>query len=314
MSSTVISVVVVAHNQGPYLVAALDSILKQTLSINKIEVVMVDDASTDATAEIMHAYAEQHFPNAVVQSVDYRNVGLTRQFSLGLISSPYVMFLDGDDLLAFDACESLLDNAMANSADFLFSPVKNFHGDDVDRRISAFTISAYAVSSEKMLEMLFEHQKYKGHLPGCLFSRELIEKVNFSALPCYEDLKVAPDLIGRARCIVMLDRSLYYYRQREGSTSRAIGNEKALIMLNLLKDFGDLHLTARQRIFYHALLVRQCIILLDNVHDLNLKAFTLMRELFDKIPARVFLLSLLVRASLKRKYFQFRSEIKRGFQ
>ncbi len=111
-----ISVIIPVYNIERYIGKCLDSIVGQTLK--EIEIIVVDDGSTDDSSRIIDRYARTdsrivaiHKTNGGVVSA--RNCGIAQATGL------YILFVDGDDHLAPDACERLLRKAQATSADMV---------------------------------------------------------------------------------------------------------------------------------------------------------------------------------------------------
>ena len=105
-----VSVIVPVYNIEQYIGKCLDSIIGQTLK--EIEIIVVDDGSTDDSSRIIDRYARTdsrivaiHKTNGGVVSA--RNCGIAQATGL------YILFVDGDDHLAPDACERLLRKAQA---------------------------------------------------------------------------------------------------------------------------------------------------------------------------------------------------------
>lgn len=111
-----VSVIVPVYNIEQYIGKCLDSIIGQTLK--EIEIIVVDDGSTDDSSRIIDRYARTdsrivaiHKTNGGVVSA--RNCGIAQATGL------YILFVDGDDHLAPDACERLLRKAQATSTDMV---------------------------------------------------------------------------------------------------------------------------------------------------------------------------------------------------
>mgnify|MGYP000914862092 CR=1 FL=1 len=101
-----LSVVVPAWNAGKYLRETLDCLLNQTLK--NIEVVIVDDGSTDNTGEIAREYASRETPGVFFQTIFQPNAGVSAARNRGLeaASGEYILFLDSDDLLTQNSLEA----------------------------------------------------------------------------------------------------------------------------------------------------------------------------------------------------------------
>jgi glycosyltransferase involved in cell wall biosynthesis len=118
-----ISIVVPVFNANHDLPFAVESILNQTMDLEDIEVVFVDDASTDNSLEIINKYCED-YSNFKVYSLD-ENVGAAygpRNFGLKHACGEFVMFLDSDDQFHPEACETLYHEIKDNdNVDIVFA-------------------------------------------------------------------------------------------------------------------------------------------------------------------------------------------------
>ena len=98
-----VSVVIAAYNVENYIAETLNSVISQTLK--DIDIVVVDDCSTDKTFEIISKYAELDNRIKVVRHEVNKSVNISRITGLENCSGDYVMYIDGDDTLIKNACE-----------------------------------------------------------------------------------------------------------------------------------------------------------------------------------------------------------------
>jgi glycosyltransferase involved in cell wall biosynthesis len=94
---TRISVVIPCHNSAPWLLETLASVVNQTLPA--LEIVLVDDGSTDDTAAIIDDAVAKH-PSVMRAALDNRGVAAARNLGISMASGEYIMPLDADDLIA----------------------------------------------------------------------------------------------------------------------------------------------------------------------------------------------------------------------
>lgn len=115
-----ISIVIPCYNAAQYLDLCMEQILGQTIGIENIEIILVDDASTDngATLNLIMEY-EKKFPNEIIAIPLEQNLrqGGARNVGISYASGEYLMFCDADDWLALDAMEILYNTAKAENAD-----------------------------------------------------------------------------------------------------------------------------------------------------------------------------------------------------
>ena len=101
-----VSVVVPCYNAAVYLDKCMEQLIKQTIGIENIEIILVDDASTDdgATWELIMEY-EREFPDTVIAIQLEQNMrqGGARNVGISYAGGEYLMFCDADDRLAFEA-------------------------------------------------------------------------------------------------------------------------------------------------------------------------------------------------------------------
>lgn len=116
-----LSVVIPVYNVEEYLEKAIESLEKQTIGFNNLEVILVNDGSKDRSCDIIDYYANKysniikiHLPESSGAAGKPRNEGLK------IASAKYVMFLDPDDYFTDDACEELYNSIDHNNSDMVF--------------------------------------------------------------------------------------------------------------------------------------------------------------------------------------------------
>ena len=120
------SLIIPCHNNSGYIVRCLSSIKNQTFDLSKVEVIAIDDASTDGSADILEAFGEKWIPNFTLVKNDKNvGVGATRNAGLGHATGKYVFYIDCDDSITEKALERI-DAALvkANDPDVAFIPFR----------------------------------------------------------------------------------------------------------------------------------------------------------------------------------------------
>jgi len=133
-----VSVVMPTHNYGRYISRAIDSVLSQQ-GVN-VELIVVDDGSTDDTAEVLASYGERLRP------FRQENQGAPTARNLGLqkATGKFVVFLDSDDWLLKDALRSRLDYLRGHSeCDWVYGPCIYYdeQGNDVTKQFESFAFA-----------------------------------------------------------------------------------------------------------------------------------------------------------------------------
>lgn len=244
-----LSVIVPVYNMAGdgKLAYCMDSLVRQTLQ--DLEIIAVDDASTDDSLEILRAY-EQRFPGRVkvVASPENRRQGGARNLGLDIAQGRYVGFLDSDDWAAPDMFEAMLHLADETGADVVGCDLCLVHEHTM--------IPTKGIGSNDQEQVgRMDHDKRASHLlkPGSvvtkIYAREIFEKpkFRFPENMQYEDNASFVALCMRMKQFAYLPQPKYFYYQREGSTTHSISMrqcedrmESMRIMLRYAKENGAL--------------------------------------------------------------------------
>ena len=130
MSASLVSIVIPCYNAAPWLPAALDSALAQTH--RPLEIIAVDDGSTDATPAILADYAARH--PGILRVLTQPNRGQCAAANAGLAVSNghYIKFFDADDLLSPDAVAAQLSALARKPRHLAYGAWARFHADPAD--------------------------------------------------------------------------------------------------------------------------------------------------------------------------------------
>lgn len=118
-----VSVIIPVYNVEKYLRKCLDSVINQTLK--DIEIICVDDGSTDGSGKILDEYAQK---DERIKVIHQKNQGLacSRNNAMKIAQGEYILFLDSDDYIREDTCEILFKQALAHNLDMLSFSGINF--------------------------------------------------------------------------------------------------------------------------------------------------------------------------------------------
>ncbi len=111
-----ISIIIPAYNIESYISKCLDSILNQDVNKDQIEIIVVDDGSTDKTPEIIDRYAADHEFIRVIHKSN-GGVSAARNDGIAVARGEYIFFFDGDDFQETETCRELVDIADENDTD-----------------------------------------------------------------------------------------------------------------------------------------------------------------------------------------------------
>ena len=216
-----ISVIVPVYNVEEYLEECLESIQHQTYT--DIEVILVNDGSTDTSKEICERFCQI---DSRFRLINQENQGQSVARNRGVEESvgQYIMFVDSDDVINTNVLEVLLP----------------YMKTDVDMVECRLTINKEEFNLTKPSTIAFEGN-YKEAILNCiaikevkfcaftkLYRREIVEKIPFLEGYIYEDVFTGINYLKYIRKIIVVDFIGYYYRIRPNSTMTKPFNEKDL--------------------------------------------------------------------------------------
>jgi glycosyltransferase involved in cell wall biosynthesis len=220
-----VSVIIPTYNRAEYVNDAIECILNQTYS--NIEIIVVDDGSTDHTQETLKKYSNAKNFRYIYQ--ENRGPAGARNSGLRTSEGEYIQFLDSDDLITPDKIQLQVDYMKEHpDCDIIYSDVRFFHGNDHEHLFNRHL--------EFFSDNIFENIIYKVFIVihSALIRRRVIEKIG----PFDEALKRGedPDFWIRASLAGMKfdyhDKPLALYRIHDIQVSKSrIENRKTLIKI-----------------------------------------------------------------------------------
>lgn len=252
-TSPKISIVIPCYNVSSYLERCWNSLKAQTIGIDSLECIFVNDGSTDdgKTWEKLKEI-ELDAPNSVMIVNLDENVGLGEARNIGIshASGEYLEFLDADDELPPYTCQRLYDIATQNDADIIQFNHLYILGDQKRSSGSSAENKLYSIVSKEDRVPFLNATKVTYGCTNKLYKMSLIHEaeVKFPAHVKYEEPLFVYPLFLYARKIYLLNEELYYYYLREGSIVTSEIGKKILdhpnVQLMLLE-----YLLARQSLF-----------------------------------------------------------------
>ena len=122
---SLVSVIMPVYNAQSYLCEAVESVLTQSLS--SLELICIDDGSTDGSLSILQAYAAED-KRVVVLQQQHAYAGAARNKGISQARGDYIAFLDADDVMEANYLQALLAKAMETQADMVVSPYSSWQG------------------------------------------------------------------------------------------------------------------------------------------------------------------------------------------
>ena len=217
MSTPLISVIVPVYNAEKYLCKCIESIQDQTYS--KLEIVLVDDGSTDSSGCICQTYAQKDARIKVIQKANGGQAS-ARNLALDQVSGEYIGFVDADDWLEPDMYERLM--KAVEQMDVPLVMCGRYNVDE--KKGTKHAIFAYPGrkywTQEEMIRRFLLTDGIDGSPCDKLIKKELVDNIRFPEGYICEDIPFIYEIIKNATGICHIGVAMYNYLQRTGSTSK----------------------------------------------------------------------------------------------
>lgn len=226
----IISIIVPVYNVELYLEKCIESIVSQTYK--NLEIILVDDGSTDTSGEICDAWAEK---DERINVIHKKNAGLgfARNSGLDVVSGEYVLYIDSDDYIATNMVETLYQKLKETGSDTVFCGLTRVFTNGIEIKVPAAYNKSFVgeeIINDVLLEMVGsepsanEDSSLYMSVWHAIYSMDIIRmhNVRFPSerqIMC-EDIMYHIDYLRYARKVTYISDCLYYYRVNPKSLSQ----------------------------------------------------------------------------------------------
>lgn len=209
----IVSVIVPVHNTAKYLEKCVDSITDQTLK--DIEIILVENASTDNSLEVCNALAEKDTRIKVLRA-DIGDPSLARNIGIDASEGKYLGFIDSDDTIAPEMYSELLSVLESESLDIVFCDFMKKYDYRSDRYVFEDSGKITLAAPNELLKLNFK-DKIPQSICTLLCKRQLFDNIRFPVGRYYEDTATTWKLILEAQKTGHIARPYYHYYRHSGS-------------------------------------------------------------------------------------------------
>ena len=252
-----ISIIVPIYNVESYLERCLQSLVGQTYS--DIEIILVDDGSTDSCPQICDKWAEN---DERIKVIHKENGGLSdaRNAGIAVATGDYIAFVDSDDWVELDYYEVLIQKLIENDADIIECGVYlvNEMGELLTQR-SAKNEILVLNRVEALQKLVMEDGVYQT-VWNKLYKRGVIQNILFEVGKYHEDEFWTYQVLDRMERMVIISSPKYYYMQRSSSImgerysiKRLDGLEARMERMQFLQKYDKLSTLTKQQLWYSLL-------------------------------------------------------------
>lgn len=208
-----ISVIVPIYNVEKYLARCVDSIVNQTYK--NLEIILVDDGTPDRCPQMCDDYAEK---DSRIKVVHKKNGGLSdaRNAGMAVATGEYISFIDSDDYVSDDFFECLLDVMNKENSDIAECSVVKFYEDNHFDEFNDDLLEKTYDAQDAMSALIAENPFHQ-HVWNKLYKTELVKDIPYAVGKLNEDEFWTYQVFGRANKVSKLNKTMYYYFQRNSS-------------------------------------------------------------------------------------------------
>ncbi len=261
------SVIVPVYNVENYLPRCMDSLLQQTLK--NIEIVCIDDGSTDRSGKLLDAYAEKDSRVRMVHQTNH-GVAHARNMGLQLVRGKWFTYVDSDDYVVCNMLERMMAAAESNNADICIC--ESVLPDCGYRNVSNRKIKMKdeVLTGYEVLEYINQPKSWPWITPwNKLYRTERFAHLRYPNGVQHEDQYLAHHIFINARKVVSISDTLYFLCYRENSISNSKYDIRQLDYMGALYDRMQLYKENGFKALYSGVELKALKLLLQAYWKLN---------------------------------------------
>ena len=220
MNPPLVSVIIPVYNTEQYLCRCLDSVLSQ--SYKKLEVILVDDGSTDCSCNICDEYAANH-DNVYVVHITNGGASMARRLGLQMSHGDYVTFVDSDDYVSPNYVSTLL--SLIHQYQVSITACGVIRTNPNEQPQWSTDGKSQLLDFDQLMSRFFKYEFWG--FPGKLYKHEIFGSIEFPKATLSEDYKVMAQIFHHSRCMAESKNVLYAYEYHPSSLSHTVLSARA---------------------------------------------------------------------------------------
>lgn len=233
-----LSVIVPIYNTSEYLERCIQSLVSQTLK--NIEIILIDDGSTDNSLELCKEYEKRYF-NVKVYSKTNSGLGKTRNVGMKLSKGEYIAFVDSDDFISCNMYEYMTKLLIEYGADVAICDYEKVYREEESNLFEKNVRNTQVQVLNDKYDIIKEYLLFKiePFAWNKVFKKNFLidNKLKYEEDCYYEDLNMTLEALFLARKICSTNRKFYGYFQRESSITHKLTEKHLIDYINRIDKF-----------------------------------------------------------------------------
>lgn len=216
-----ISVVMPIYNTEKYIKEAVDSVILQTIGFeDNIQLILVNDCSTDGSGQICEQYVLEYPDNVIYINLPTNSgVSVARNTGMKMATGKYITFMDSDDMWSLNAFKRAIEFLEKNNEtiDLVSADIEFFEA------YYELHILNRGLGKDVVVNMNEQYSWIRSNGPTCIMKREMAEQYRFNeSQKCWEDtVFVNQVMMNKSKYGMLAKDVVYYYRRRRENSSAA---------------------------------------------------------------------------------------------
>ena len=233
----IFTVIISIFNTGRYLNDSIGSLLNQSIGFKNIQIILINDGSTDNSEEICLKYQEKYNKNIIYFSIPHSGVSAARNIGLNYAKGLFINFLDSDDKWDFEAFKIVyLFYKMNKNIDIMGARMKYFESKD------NYHFLDYKFEKTRIVNLNNDYNCIQLSASSSFLRFSSIKGKKFEeGIFSGEDVRFISNIILINPIIGLIREAIYYYRKRNDSSSAMQNNEKQIYFyfstINLVQQY-----------------------------------------------------------------------------
>jgi len=229
-----VSIIVAVYNDERYLSRCLETLVNQTLE--EIEIVLVNDGSTDDSGNICDKYIVLYTNKVrVIHKAINEGVGLSRNLGISASTGEYIGFVDSDDWVELDMYEKMYRKAQDTNADIVICDVRKIF---VDSNVEKVEVSLPEESDNIDIGYYIKDGLNPAYSWNRIYKRNIWDNYQFKRM-VYEDLDIILTLQSYCTKIAYIQEPLINYYKRLNSITTSYNNIRLLDIMTAYRDASN---------------------------------------------------------------------------